>query len=30
MRYRLIIKPKAEEDIQAIFDWYDRKAKDLG
>lgn len=30
MRYRLIIKPQAEEDIQDIFDWYERKSEGLG
>ncbi|GAB2490550.1 type II toxin-antitoxin system RelE/ParE family toxin [Algoriphagus taiwanensis] len=30
MSFRLIIKPQAEQDIQDIFDWYERKAVGLG
>lgn len=30
MSHRLIIKPQAEEDIQDIFNWYERKAEGLG
>ncbi len=30
MRYRLIIRPEAETDIQEAFDWYERHVPGLG
>jgi len=30
MRYRLIIRPEAEADIQEAFDWYERHVPGLG
>ncbi len=30
MKYKLIIKPKAEEDLQSAFDWYEEQQSGLG
>lgn len=30
MKYRLIIRPEAEADIQEAFDWYERRVPGLG
>ncbi|MDM8539484.1 type II toxin-antitoxin system RelE/ParE family toxin [Desulfococcaceae bacterium HSG9] len=30
MRYELVIKPEAEEDLSETFEWYEEKRKGLG
>ncbi len=30
MKYRLIIRPEAEAEIQEAFDWYERRVPSLG
>ncbi len=30
MKYELIIKPKAEEDLSETFEWYEERRKGLG
>ena len=30
MRYRLIVRPEAEADLQEAFDWYERHVPGLG
>jgi len=30
MKYELIIRPEAEEDMSQIFEWYEERRKGLG